>query len=100
MLTRLCAKFISNITCISFLKAHFGYLESSVDPDQPASSEAAGSDTTLFFQAVYATLHNLERVTCIRLLKIASDNNFNLLFLKTLQAFSINGGLYKGLDGV
>ena len=29
-------KFISNI--IYFLKAHFGYLENSVDPDQPASS--------------------------------------------------------------
>ena len=30
-------KFISNISC---LKAHFGYLENSVDPDQPAFSEA------------------------------------------------------------
>ena len=34
----MCQKFISNI--ISFLKAHFGYLENSVDPDQPASEEA------------------------------------------------------------
>ena len=38
VLTRLLPKFISNI--ISFLIAHFGYLENSVDPDQPASSEA------------------------------------------------------------
>ena len=28
-------------------------------------------------------LHNLERATCIHLLKIASDSNFNLLFGKT-----------------
>ena len=25
---------------LTFLKAHFGYLENRVDPDQPASSEA------------------------------------------------------------
>ena len=33
-----CQKFISNI--ISFLKAHFGYLENSEYSDQPASSKA------------------------------------------------------------
>ena len=32
-------------------------------------------------------LHNLEIATCIHLLKIASDSNFNLIFWKTL-AFS------------
>ena len=33
-------------------------------------------------------LHNLERATCIHLLKIASDSNFNFAFLKKLLAFS------------
>ena len=33
-------------------------------------------------------LYNLERVTCIHLLKIVSDSNFNLLFLEKLLAFS------------
>ena len=33
-------------------------------------------------------LHNLERATFIHLLKIASDSNFNLLFLEKLLAFS------------
>ena len=37
-LTRCAANFFENI--IAFLKSHFGYLANSVDPDQPASSEA------------------------------------------------------------
>ena len=38
----MCQKTISNI--ISFLKAHFGYLENSVDPDQPASENSVNQD--------------------------------------------------------
>ena len=33
-------------------------------------------------------LHNLKRATCIHLLKIASDGNFNLLFFEKVLAFS------------
>ena len=46
---RLCAKILFQILSL-FLRAHFGYLENSVDPDQPASSEAGWSGSTLFFK--------------------------------------------------
>ena len=61
----------SNISSfITFLKAHFGYLENSVDPDQPD------------FSSRLCYVVNLERANCIHLLKIATDGNFNLLFWK------------------
>ena len=69
------------------MNAHFSYLENSVNPDQPASTETGRSGSTLFFQTVYAMLHNLETATCIHLLKIASDINFNLVFFFFLKNY-------------
>ena len=65
---------------------HVGYFANSVDPDQPASSEAGWSGFTLFaWHAIYAILYDLVdfRVICIYMLKIASDGNFCLLFGKS-----------------
>ena len=52
----------SNI--VSFLKAQFGYLEKTVDPDKPALQKLADLDLHCF-QAVNAKLHDLERGTCL-----------------------------------
>ena len=37
VLTRLCAKNLVQIVSLNLLKAHYGYLQNSVDPDQPAA---------------------------------------------------------------
>ena len=76
-------KFTYNIV---FLNSHFGYLANSVDPDlqKPTNHDLH------CFSSSYLMLHNYEIgkcETCIHLLKIASDGNFNLLFEKLL-AFS------------
>ena len=88
VLTRLCAKnlFQKLSPNLSESTFHFGYLENSVAPDQPASSEAGWSGSTLFFKPVYAMLHNLERSNCIHLLKIASDCKIQLAFLEKASA--------------
>ena len=65
------------------MNQYLGFFANSVDPDQPASSEADWSGSTLFaIQLIYAVLHSLVdmKMTCFHLLKVASDGNFYLLF--------------------
>ena len=77
-----CQKFISYI--IAFLKSHFGHLANSVDQ---------GKDIhCCFFSCslcccIICKLVDM-RVTCINLLKIASDGKFNLHLKKKILAYS------------
>ena len=66
----------NQFSIFNFLNLYSGFLASSVDPDQPASSDSVCHTT-------YAVLHNLVdmRKTCFHMYaKIASNGNFYLLF--------------------
>ena len=69
------------LSIFSFLNLYSGFLANSVDPDQPAFSEAGYSGSTLFaIQCILCCIIWFIRATCFHMLKIASDGNFYLLF--------------------